>query len=419
MEHAWCSDVARDAAVRAAEDAAAAELLTRPDHRELPAAVEYLRSMLHDHLEAFGGLVEIVGRINARLERLEAMFPKSVSASSAVEQENKGDGMATDGLRTERVTLEVTYRCQTPPSAWHWNDVITSPMVTLKPGESVRVVEQELSDAWVQRLARLTAEREELREQLESVACRAATAETALGDIKSLDYNRAAVNGAAFKAHMIAASALEAATGGNSSAQPDGWTAASGGGGSSIGSELVRRLGRFTADLQSGAVDMPRGKPKAASDRRIQAQDASGGGEGEPVVDAWGVVHNGSVESVLHRRFHQDAEAIAERWDCPIVPLYRSPPQPRGWLTGEERDAVERARREAEADAGLCADEKNAALGVSDATVLAALLARSTPPEVVLPNVYDHIGLRPVYLRADVVATLAAAGVAVKEVGRE
>jgi hypothetical protein len=81
--------------------------------------------------------------------------------------------------------------------------------------------------------------------------------------------------------------------------------------------------------------------------------------------------------------------------------------QPRGWLTQGEIAAL----------TGCCVSSGN--LNEEGKKTIRNLLARSSPPEVVLPNVYDHIGLRPVYLRADVVATLAAAGVAVKEVGRE
>jgi hypothetical protein len=83
------------------------------------------------------------------------MIPKNVSASSAVDHENKGEGMsgstwfpaseqpapappeATDGLRTERVTLEITHKSPTsaaeflPRRLW-WD----------RSGESVRVVEE-------------------------------------------------------------------------------------------------------------------------------------------------------------------------------------------------------------------------------------------------------------------------------------
>ena len=158
-DHPWCSDTAKDAAVR--------------------AAVEHLRSLSDDHYQEFEDLVGIVGRINARLERLEAMIPKSVSASSAVEHENKGDGMATkrdeqaadyraeaiarpfadaaersstvsktgdgqSGMRTERVTLEITQFNNSgykPASEWDWDFFLRGEALT--DGESVRVVENE------------------------------------------------------------------------------------------------------------------------------------------------------------------------------------------------------------------------------------------------------------------------------------
>ena len=41
--HPWCRDVSRDEAIRAAEDAAAAERTPLPDHRDLPQAVAELR----------------------------------------------------------------------------------------------------------------------------------------------------------------------------------------------------------------------------------------------------------------------------------------------------------------------------------------------------------------------------------------
>ena len=75
MTHAWCKDIARDAAVRAAEDGRTGPLPT--------------------------------------LGECIAMIPKSGSASSAVEQENKGDGM-----RTERITLEVTHDLDARLADW-------------------------------------------------------------------------------------------------------------------------------------------------------------------------------------------------------------------------------------------------------------------------------------------------------------
>jgi len=160
VEHAWCHDVARDAAVRAAEDKR-----TEP-------------------LPTLG-------------EAIAGMFPKSGSASSAVDHENKGDGMATDRVMLEdRITLEFSFdhRSNFRPKEW----AATFLPGAVSQGISVRVVDEDreaadrvsreegyrvlLEEVLTTRNERDAAirEREDLREQLESVACRAATAETAL-----------------------------------------------------------------------------------------------------------------------------------------------------------------------------------------------------------------------------------------------
>ena len=131
---------------------------------------------------------------------------------------------------------------------------------------------------------------------------------------------------------------------------------------------------------------------------------ASGGGEGEP--DAFGVVRNGNVDAVTHRLFRKDAERSAEQWGGTLVPLYRQPPQPPGWLTGVEREAVQWA-----ADAAY--DKQHPA-----EDTLRSVLARSTPPEVVLPCSWKTIQGELVCLHREVIAALAAAGVAVEEVGK-
>jgi hypothetical protein len=134
MTHAWCSDVTRDAAVRAAEDG-----------RDRP-------------LPTLG-------------ECIDGMFPKSGSASSGVEHENKGvrmtksDRQAADyraeaiarpfadaaersstvsetgegqsGMRTERVVLEVTHFGPESAASWEWKYHIRPRHIF----ESVRVVE--------------------------------------------------------------------------------------------------------------------------------------------------------------------------------------------------------------------------------------------------------------------------------------
>ena len=178
----------------------------------------------------------------------------------------------------------------------------------------------------------------ELESQLESVACRAATAETALAEIKSLDYTRAAVNGAAWQANKIAAKALEAASGGNSS-----------------------------AILTS-------------------SQAASGGGEGEPV--AW----REHVEQMIREWLSPTINELGDRatleqfigeegidslidFVCDERKGPSHPPQPRGWLTEEERGSIQHA--------ATCA---KSIWSYSLAQELENILARSTPPEVVLPE---------------------------------
>ena len=156
--HSWCKSPSRDEAVRAAEDGRSGPLPT--------------------------------------LEEAIGMLPKSASASPSVEPENKGERMtkkdrqaadyraeasereAPTGLRTERITLEIT-------GAPGW-----TVRVHACDAESVRVVDEghfdDLAqvamerDAAIRDLRSVTAERAKLEEQLESVACRAATAEMAL-----------------------------------------------------------------------------------------------------------------------------------------------------------------------------------------------------------------------------------------------
>jgi hypothetical protein len=97
-----------------------------------------------------------------------------------------------------------------------------------------------------------------------------------------------------------------------------------------------------------------------------------------------------------------------------VVPLYRQPPQPRGWLTQEERNALE----------WWCEKKGPVAHEQVEAWInsLCNLLARSSPPEVVLPPFKGEMtgGFWALagYNSAIQVCreALAAAGVAVKEV---
>ena len=94
---------------------------------------------------------------------------------------------------------------------------------------------------------------------------------------------------------------------------------------------------------------------------------------------------------------------------CEEVPLYRAPQPALGWLTAEERAAIQRAISEG-----------------FDEEVLRNLLVRSSPPEVVLPRQpscpwgrdrrsWDDACLA---MQREYDSALAAAGVTVKEVGK-
>jgi hypothetical protein len=127
-------------------------------------------------------------------------------------------------------------------------------------------------------------------------------------------------------------------------------------------------------------------------------QAASGGGEGKPV--AWGC-------ATPDGRLVHVSTFKPERDTATIVPLYRQPPQPRGWLSEDEREAVQWA-----ADAAY--DKQHPA-----EITLRSVLLRSSPPEVVLPeNPYHPSGLREGFEHAIRIVRneLVNAGVAVKEV---
>ena len=146
------------------------------------------------------------------------------------------------------------------------------------------------------------------------------------------------------------------------------------------------------------------------------AQAASGGGEGEPV--AWGIANPrytdfGNCEVWTVRQTEEIAKAVylaADGWQH--FPLYRQPPQPRGWLSEEERESIDRATHGVEMFDGVSALTK----------ALRSLLARSSPPEVVHPECHfdQFSGCSAVHAwnicAADFRKALAAAGVAVKEV---
>jgi hypothetical protein len=289
--HAWCKSPARDEAVRAAEDGRTGPLPT---------------------------LEECIAAVTERM---------SVDA---------GGEESSQGLRTERITLEVTHDLDARLSDW----IVEVVDESLGLMESVRVVEEahfdDLAQVVMERDAAIR-ERDELRTQVKK----------ALADSDKM----------------------------------------------------------WSCCLAVG------GERDAAKARVAELEAASGGGEGEPV--AWGISnpghpHFGNCEVWTVRTTEEIAKAVysaAQGWQH--FPLYRAPPQPRGWLTGEEREAVHWA-----ADAAY--DKQHPA-----EDTLRNILARSTPPEVVLPEpVGETKSHGPLLRKRDVIAALAAAGVEVKEVGK-
>ena len=400
---------------------------------------------------------------------------------------------AASGLRTElepsvaRVTLEFSGRLRTPPSQWPWDLILSGAcLVRSEPGESVRVVDTHAQavadsvawegarDAYRGRIARLTderdaavrerneairdlrsvtAERAKLEEQLESVADRAAAAETALEaapaasvvpDVVSemTEIIRSPTNDPDSK-HEALATLVEAvcpgwrlapAASGNGQAILDGSPAASGAAGNSPGSpvssEPVAWMCEWTDhtalydSLAIAEVDAD-GQIVPQPLYRTPPQPASGAAGTEPV--AWCVM---SSADTPHRvGLHWD-QWSADRWarvkqseyttKLVVAPLYAAPQPAKGWLTVEEREAVLWL---AEFAGQRCGLPWPCGMGGSFPVVAHRLLARSSPPEVVLRSeahsiIYaDNKNTNRVFRAKDVIEALAAIGVSVKEVG--
>ena len=197
--HPWCSDIARDTAIRAAEDAAASERLPLPDHRELPQIVAEMRE---HHSEMIAQLFKRVARLDAAVfgvtesrsaaprteETSQAIHPAAADgvsprSSPLPERVTRGEGIggAQSGLRTERVTLEFRWpvRQQFAPASWKWAKLLS---LEADNGESVRVVPSDEAD-YFDDLAQVAMERDAaIRER-----------DAALARVAELEANRQAI----------------------------------------------------------------------------------------------------------------------------------------------------------------------------------------------------------------------------------
>jgi hypothetical protein len=145
----------------------------------------------------------------------------------------------------------------------------------------------------------------------------------------------------------------------------------------------------------------------------VMTPAASGGGEGEPVA----YLIDGPFEK---RAFRTRDQVYAytrylpqiEKQSMQLVPLYRELPQPRGWLTEEEREALRYASQGLREAGGIS--------NVQAMKQIDALLARSSPPEVELPEppfAHSNVAYGDWMMCLNAVKkAIAAAGVAVKEV---
>jgi hypothetical protein len=137
----------------------------------------------------------------------------------------------------------------------------------------------------------------------------------------------------------------------------------------SVSAERDKLQARFP-ELEAAAKLAPDANDDGGSNHAAQA--ASGGGEGEPAQ--WAVMYpTGRLGSSFDTKEH--AESLARNqglYELTVVPLYRQPPQPRGWLSEEERKWIEYMKG-------------NCVLPYAGMACMEAILARSSPPEVVLP----------------------------------
>jgi hypothetical protein len=186
---------------------------------------------------------------------------------------------------------------------------------------------------------------------------------------------------------------------------PDGSPQAASGGGEPT-NQPPADGGRPPGGPSESAADDVRSRSASCADESAGgvAPTASGGGEGEPDY----YVYKNEVGMIV-----STSKKFEDGWaGCTIEPVYKAPPQPRGWLTEEEREAVQWA-------ADTAYDKQHPA-----EDTLRSVLARSSPPEVVLPHdMGRHCGSEQYCLGweaglQDARLSIAAAGVAVKEVDK-
>ncbi len=368
-------------------------------------------------LEAASGGGEAVARLSADSPKCSATVNKTAEPQS--------------GMRTERVTLEVVHGAIASINDQRWWD--NRLWIEPQKGESVRVVEEpestDLRHRWDrdgerclkcrdkdwmggpcsttddEYIAALTAERDAAIRERQKLEARLSRV------LKSSDsmWSQILVVGAERDKLRARVAELEGCS----------W----------VPKAELDALQARVAELEAASGGNPPETPVSST------QAASGGGEGEPV--AWA------------RRFHECYERLAPQFGyetrkdtrifdpesqngklmCAVMESIvcgAAPPQPRGWLSEEERKHIFLLAVEYETQAKHLEKPGTWGSGLpkpsklrADAAMLRNLIARSSPPEVVLPvppfarsNVAYSVWM--MCLKA-VKESLAAAGVPVKE----
>jgi hypothetical protein len=388
MTHAWCTDVSRDAAVRAAEDNRTGPLPT-------------------------------LGECIKRQNQSQTARPCGGTDPATLGGE---PSVAGNGLRTERITLEVTHDSHLSLRDW--------PSLRTFFGETVRVVGDEEREG---ELATCSVLREACRERADERDTAKALAEYRK-DMMDHYVRRIAFWTEQYELRESALKKEEARVGHLEDANRALMDAAN------TASDMIDKV---EAERDAAIRERDAAKARVAhledENRALKdaaAPTANGDGEGEPVADAkpfaWAVVEKGKDAAWCYA-FRSDRDQAQREFsasDFSYFPVYRSPPKPRGWLSEEERACLEKMRDELKRL--LLAMSLKTVIGQNterDFIAVESILARSSPPEVVKPGPWT---VAPDFLAFGVnwqqfvndynenrdaqwIAVLAAAGVPVKE----
>jgi hypothetical protein len=444
MSH-WCKDIERDEAVRAAEDGRPGPLPT------LEECIEHVTE--RRPVDAKGG-VNVTG-LRTELVTLEVTHNNPWDINHWA-----WDYILRLGKRESvRVVEEV-----------HFDDLANMSLerdAAIRERDAARARVAELESAKAAAIECV----EEVRAQREAASDRCEAAETALRQIVAIDYTRAATNGASWKAHKIAEKALEAAPAASEwrilkvgeeveagDEMTDNlfmpWRDA----GPCVGKEVAsgpvyfrRRVPAPAASVNSQAIldgspaasnssailtsspaasgaalDPVLRKARLRDESRTEAyvaslDDASGAAGTEPV--AWRYKGEPWFDgSRWHDKYELTADERLAKWkDKDALPLYAAPQPAKGWLTEEERSMIEGMMESASAFPPTM--HWHSGVSVRDTLrILESLLARDTPPEVVLPAPpFDPSNVAYsdwMMCLSAVRSYLAAAGVTVKEAGK-